>query len=128
MKLLLDTHAFIWLTTDDERLSVIARNAILDSRNTLYLSSASLWEIAIKSAIGKLRLPDNAEAFVHKHVKAAQLVELPITFRHTFHLQHLPEHHKDPFDRMLVAQALAEKLTILTIDPLIAQYAAKTLW
>jgi PIN domain nuclease of toxin-antitoxin system len=128
MKLLLDTHAFIWLTTDDDRLSVSARNAMLDSRSTLYLSSASLWEIVIKSAIGKLRLPENTEAFVHKHLKAARITELPITFKHAFHLQHLPDHHKDPFDRMLVAQALTEKLTILTIDPLIAQYSAKTLW
>ena len=128
MKCLLDTHAFIWLITDDDRLSVKARGAILDNRTTLYLSSASIWEMVIKSSLGKLKLPDHPESFIQKQLEATQIQELPITFRHAFHLQHLPNHHKDPFDRMLVAQALAEKLTILTIDPLIAQYSAKTFW
>jgi len=128
MKCLLDTHAFIWLITDDERLSAKARSTILDSRTTLYLSSASIWEMVIKAGIGKLKLPAHPETFVQKQMATTQIQELPISFKHAFHLQHLPGHHKDPFDRMLVAQALAEKLTILTIDPLIAQYSAKTLW
>ncbi|GAB7024935.1 type II toxin-antitoxin system VapC family toxin [Geotalea toluenoxydans] len=128
MKCLLDTHAFIWLITDDDRLSAKARKTILDSRTFLYLSSASIWEMVVKAAIGKLKLPVHPEAFVQKQLAAAQIQELPVSFKHAFHLQHLPNHHKDPFDRMLVAQALAEKLTILTIDPLIAQYPAKTLW
>lgn len=128
MKCLLDTHAFIWLITDDGRLSVKAKSAILDSRTTLYLSSASIWEMMIKSSLGKLKLPGHTESFIQKQLEATQIQELPITFKHALHLQNLPNHHKDPFDRMLVAQALAEKLTILTIDPLISQYSAKTHW
>jgi PIN domain nuclease of toxin-antitoxin system len=128
VKCLLDTHAFIWLITDDGRLSAKVKEAILDNRTTLYLSSASIWEMVIKSSLGKLKLPDHTESFIQKQLGVTQIQELPITFKHAFHLQNLPNHHKDPFDRMLVSQALAEKLTILTIDPLIAQYSAKTLW
>jgi PIN domain nuclease of toxin-antitoxin system len=128
MKCLLDTHAFIWLSTDDERLSEKARNAILDMRTSLYLSSASIWEMVIKTALGKLKLPDHPETFIRKQLALAQIHELPVTFKHAFSLQQLPTYHKDPFDRMLVAQASVEKLTILTIDPLIAQYTVKTLW
>jgi PIN domain nuclease of toxin-antitoxin system len=128
MKCLLDTHTFIWLITEDSKLSSIARNCILDSRTTLYLSSASIWEIVIKCNIGKLRLPGHPQTFITKQLAANFIVELPITFKHAFHLQQLPDYHKDPFDRMLVAQAIFEKLSIITIDPIIAQYPVKTIW
>lgn len=128
MKCLLDTHAFIWLTTEDPKLSSIARDCILDGRTTLYLSSASIWEIVIKCSIGKLKLPGHPQTFVAKQLATNYIEELPITFKHAFHLQQLPDHHKDPFDRMLVAQAIVEKLSIITIDQLIAQYPVKTIW
>jgi len=128
MKCLLDTHAFIWLITEDPKLSNTARNCILDGRTTLYLSSASTWEIVIKCNIGKLRLPGHPQTFITKQLTANLIEELPITFKHSFHLQQLPDHHKDPFDRMLVAQAIFEKLSIITIDPIIAQYPVKTIW
>ena len=128
MKCLLDTHAFIWLITEDPKLSDPARNCILDGRTTLYLSGASIWEIVIKYNIGKLRLPGHPQTFISKQLATNSIEELPITFKHAFNLQHLPDHHKDPFDRMLVAQAIFEKLSIITIDPIIAQYPVKTIW
>ena len=128
MKCLLDTHAFIWLITEDAKLSNIARNCILDSRTNLYLSSASVWEIIIKCNIGKLRLSGNPQSFITRQLTINRIEELPITFNHAFHLQNLPDHHKDPFDRMLVAQALSEKLPIITIDQEIARYPVKTIW
>jgi PIN domain nuclease of toxin-antitoxin system len=128
MKCLLDTHTFIWLITEDTKLSSTARNCILDGHTTLYLSSASIWEIVIKSGIGKLRLPDHPQTFITKQLTANFIEELPISFKHAFYLQQLPDHHKDPFDRILVAQAICEKLSIVTIDPIIAQYPVKTVW
>ena len=128
MKCLLDTHAFIWLITEDPKLSSTARKYILDGRTSLYLSSASIWEIVIKCSIGKLKLPGHPQTFIDKQLVANFIEELPITFKHAFHLQQLPGHHKDPFDRMLVAQAIFEKLSIITIDPIIAQYPVKIIW
>lgn len=128
MKCLLDTHAFIWLITDDPKLSITARSCILDSHTSLYLSSASVWEIVIKCNIGKLKLSGSPQTLITKQLSENLIEELPISFNHVFHLRQLPEHHKDPFDRMLVAQALAEKLTIITIDPLITRYSVKTIW
>ena len=128
MKCLLDTHAFIWLITEDAKLSIAARNCILDSRTNLYLSSASVWEIIIKSSLGKLKLSGNTQSFITRQLAVNLIEELPITFKHAFHLQNLPDHHKDPFDRMLVAQALSEKLPIITIDQEIARYPVKTIW
>jgi PIN domain nuclease of toxin-antitoxin system len=128
MKCLLDTHAFIWLITEDSKLSDTARDCILDSRTSLYLSTASIWEIIIKCNIGKLKLPGNPQEFISKQLLINLIEELAITFDHAFHLLQLPDHHKDPFDRMLVAQALSEKLTIMTIDPIIARYSVRTIW
>lgn len=128
MKCLLDTHAFIWLITEDPKLSPAACDCIFDGRTSLYLSSASVWEIVIKCTIGKLRLPGHPQAFISRQLVTNSIEELPITFKHAFHLQQLPDHHKDPFDRMLVAQAISEKLPIITIDPIIAQYPVKTIW
>jgi len=128
MKCLLDTHAFIWLITEDNKLSSTARNYILDRRTNLYLSSASVWEIIIKCNIGKMKLSGNPQSFITKQLTVNLIEELPITFNHTFHLQNLPDHHKDPFDRMLVAQALSDSLTIITIDQDIARYPVKIIW
>ena len=128
MRCLLDTHAFIWLVTDDPRLSGTARKYILDGRTRLYLSSASVWEIIIKCTIGKLTLPGTPEHFISRQLTLNQIEELPITFKHAFHIHQLPDIHKDPFDRMLVAQSVAEKLPIITIDPIISRYDIKTIW
>ena len=128
MKCLLDTHAFIWLVTEDAKLSNTAKDCILNSHTRLYLSSASVWELIIKCNIGKLKLPGTPEHFVSKQLAINQIDELPIVFKHAFHLHQLPDFHKDPFDRMLVAQAISEKMSILTIDPIISKYDVKTIW
>ena len=128
MKCLLDTHAFIWLSTDDERLSGKARNAILDIRTSLFLSSASIWEMVIKTALGKLKLPDHPETFIRKQLVLAQIHELPVTFKHAFSLQQLPTYHKDPFDRILICQAIAGGMTILTPDTRISSYPVQVEW
>jgi len=128
MKALLDTHAFLWWITDDPRLSARARKIIANGENTLFLSAASGWEIAIKAKLGRLKLPDDPERFIPKQLAVNAFESLPIQMSHVLHVYKLPDHHRDPFDRLLVAQAQLEKLPILTADPLIARYRVKTIW
>lgn len=128
MRILLDTHTFLWWITDDVQLSTTARQVIEDSGNTLYLSAASGWEIAIKSRLGKLRLPDDVQGYVSEQIISNAIQVLPIEMSHALQVYTLPDHHRDPFDRMLVAQSQIEQLPILTIDPLIAQYPVTTIW
>ena len=122
-RLLLDTHVFLWWLTDDARLGVQARKAILDERNEVYVSAASGWEISIKRAMGKLQAPDNLDAMVDE----AGFTHLPITFFHGEQAGSLPMYHRDPFDRMLVAQAQAEGLTIVTNDKAISAYGVHSI-
>ena len=128
MNVLLDTHAFLWWIADDVRLSQAARDAISDPDNEILVSAASAWEIAIKVGIGRLTLPAPAKRFVPRQVQRNGFVALPIQLEHALAVEDLPKHHKDPFDRMLVAQARAEKLTLITDDPLIQRYNVETLW
>ena len=118
MRLLVDTHVFLWWFADDRRLSAAERGAIRDAANEVYLSAASVWEIAIKKALGRLRVPEP--------VSAAALPlgfePLLITFEHAEATAQLPPLHCDPFDRMLVAQATVESLTLVTRDPSIRSY------
>nr|WP_279342402.1 type II toxin-antitoxin system VapC family toxin [Geotalea sp. SG265] len=125
---MLDTHAFLWMLLDDRRLSPPARKILADSRNILYLSSASTWEIAIKSQLGRIELPDEPEKFVLEQIRVNGIEMLPITVRHSMATLRLPPIHKDPFDRMLIAQAISEHLPIITADPLIQKYDAHTVW
>ncbi len=127
MKYLLDTHTFIWWILDTPKLSDLAKNIISDKENSLFLSSASAWEIVIKSSIGKLSLPESPKEFIRKQLHLNSIKPLNLTFDHTFELIKLPMIHKDPFDRILVAQANSENLTIITDDPLIKQYEVKVL-
>lgn len=122
-RLLLDTHAFLWWISDDLQLGDRARDTIADTRNDIYVSAASGWEIAIKKSISKITAPDNLDAIVED----AGFLHLPITFFHGEQAGNLPQHHKDPFDRMLVAQAQAEGLTIVTRDQHIPMYGVHTL-
>jgi PIN domain nuclease of toxin-antitoxin system len=128
MIVLLDTHAFLWWAADDPNLSPLARSIIKDKGNQLYLSAASGWEIAIKSSTGKLALPDPPAVYVQSRMAANRVVELPVSMTHALQVHALPYHHKDPFDRLLVAQSQVESMPILTADPLIAQYAVTVLW
>jgi PIN domain nuclease of toxin-antitoxin system len=122
-RLLLDTHVFLWWLADSAELSDSARKAIADERNEVFVSAASGWEISIKRATGKLKAPDNLDALVEE----SGFTPLPITFFHGEQAGALPVHHKDPFDRMLIAQAQAEGLLIVTRDPWIPRYGIKTL-
>jgi len=117
VRLLLDTHALLWWLAD-EGLSSRTRDAIADPANLVAVSAASAWEIAIKKALGKLTAPDDLEQQVH----AGGFVPLPINIAHGIAAGQLPRHHDDPFDRMLIAQALAEGLTIVTRDKRFEDY------
>jgi PIN domain nuclease of toxin-antitoxin system len=128
VRLLLDTSAFLWWITNDPKLSATAAALIADTGNTIYLSAATGWEIATKFAIGKLPLPDGPDRYVAHHMQVNGVTELPVLLAHTLHVHTLPFHHKDPFDRILVAQSQVESIPILTADPLIAQYAVTVLW
>jgi len=121
LNVLLDTHALIWWLEDNPRLSTAARKAISNGRNQIFVSAVSVWEVAIKTAIGKLTIPGDLSTAIH----ANRFIELPINFTHTKAAGALPQHHNDPFDRMLIAQAQCEKLKLITHDNRIAQYAIK---
>ncbi len=128
MRMLLDTHTFLWWIANDRRLSEEARRLLGDGGNTLFFSAASSWEMAIKARLGKLRLPDDFATFLTDHLVRNQITPLPVQFTHTFQVHTLPALHRDPFDRLLVAQSQWEQLPLVTADPLIRQYAVDTLW
>ena len=128
MNALLDTHTFLWWITDNAELSPRAREVIGDGDNTLYVSAASGWEIAIKAKLGRLQLPDNPARFVAEHMSLNAITSLPIQLSHALHVYTLPNHHRDPFDRMLVAQSQLEKLPIVTKDPQIGRYSVEVIW
>ena len=118
MNLLLDTHVLIWSLENNATLSGDARDAIIEGKNIVFVSSVSAWEISIKKAMGKLKVPDNLQEEVGLH----RFTPLNINFEHAKLAGELPNIHKDPFDRMLIAQTIIEKLTLVTRDSLIAQY------
>jgi PIN domain nuclease of toxin-antitoxin system len=122
--LLLDTHALLWSVGDKDRLSVAAHDVLSAGVVPAYVSAASVWEIAIKRASGKLDVP---ETLLDK-VAEARFIELRITFEHAIRAGALPPHHGDPFDRMIVAQAQSEGLTVVTRDQRIAAYDVPVLW
>ena len=128
MKVLLDTHVFLWWITDDPRLSPLAREIIADGTNRIYFSAASGWEIAIKAKLGRLKLPGNPERFVPEQLKLNAIEALPVQLSHALHVHKLPDHHRDPFDRLLIAQAQLEKMPILTADPQISRYSVEVIW
>lgn len=128
MRLLLDTHAFLWWISDSPELSDDAREAIADGRNAPVFSAVSGWEIAIKAGLGKLELPDPPAKFVNEQLSKNDLEVLPIHLRHALGVYGLPDHHRDPFDRLLISQALVERLPILSADPEISRYPVETLW
>lgn len=128
MRLLLDTHTFLWWTDDDPLLPTAARKAIGDPRNNCYISIASCWEMAIKSSIGKLRLAMPVERFVTEQIADNGFQLLGIDYKHVMKVENIPLHHRDPFDRLLIAQALSEKMHIITADKAFSAYSVKCIW
>ncbi len=128
MKLLLDTQVWLWSLAEPERLNDQAQTLLADLQNQLYLSSASVWEISIKAALGKLLLPESPTTYVTSRMKSQGILALNITYSHALEVFLLPTHHRDPFDRMLIAQSLVEKLPILTADPLFKVYDVEIVW
>jgi PIN domain nuclease of toxin-antitoxin system len=121
MKLLLDTHILIWWLSQEQRLSQAEIDLITDSDNFIFVSAATAWEIAVKKMIGKLEAPDDLPTALAIN----NFLELPITIEHSQKLYQLPLHHNDPFDRIMVAQAMSEDLTFMTRDAKIALYDIK---
>lgn len=127
MQLLLDTHIFLWYVSGDTRLSIATRDAIDEPNNDVFLSVGSFWEIVIKYELGKLPLPQAPDRFIPAQRKAHGIQSLPFDENDARFLVGLPFHHRDPFDRMLVSQAMARVLTIVTVDPEIRKYSIPVL-
>ena len=128
MKLLLDTQVWLWMRNAPARLTAKARRILTDERNELVLSAATPWEIALKVAIGKLRLPCTVEEFVASRGVATRVLPLPITQLHAVESAALPQHHRDPFDRVLVAQARLESLRLVSTDHVFESYDVDVVW
>lgn len=127
MEFLLDTHTFIWFINGDDSLPDNVKNEIRDVKNKCFLSIASLWEIAIKTSLGKLELKSDFNKVGH-FLSANDIDILPITFEHLQKLLNLKYHHRDPFDRIIISQGISEKLTILTKDVNFKKYRVKLMW
>ncbi|CAD7773347.1 PIN domain protein [Candidatus Methanoperedenaceae archaeon GB50] len=128
MRVLLDTHTFLWWISNDTRLSSRAREIISNGNNELLLSAASGWEITIKVRLGRLQLPYEPERFIPEQLVINAIQSLPIKISHALHTYSLPIYHRDPFDRIIIAQAQLEGLPILTSDPQIAKYKVEIIW
>jgi len=126
--LLLDTHALIWWLLDDVSLSPTARAALATPENQVFVSAVSIGEIAIKLSINKLPLPKELDRDLLDVVTATGFTPLPVTLEHAYAIRHLPWHHRDPFDRLVIAQSRVERLTIVTDDRMIRRYSVDVLW
>lgn len=125
MSLLLDTQIFLWIFLHPGKIGSKLWAILRDSQNDLYLSAASAWEIAIKVRIGKMKLPSNPALYVPRRARESNILSLPITEEHALAVAELPLEHADPFDRILVAQAQLESLTLVTSDPVFQRYKVK---
>lgn len=128
MRAIIDTHVFLWWNMGDLRLSQKAISIIEDSQNEIYFSAASAWEIAIKASRGRLQLPESPDRYVANRLTLHQFLTLPILPGHALHVYHLPNIHQDPFDRLLIAQSVMEKMPIITSDAFIHQYPVEVIW
>lgn len=128
MRVLLDTHAFVWWVLDDERLSDTARALLLDRSNVVLVSAASAYEMSVKAARGRLTLPEPAGTYVASRLAGEGFTPLPIQVSHAVRAGSLPPIHRDPWDRLIVAQGQLDDLPILTTDPAIGRYDVETIW
>ena len=128
MKLLLDTHTLLWFALGDSQLSDQARGLIDDPAHDMCVSPASYWEIAIKIRLGKYTLPNRYEDFMQKAIAGNGFDVLPVEFKHTAVLTTLPLHHRDPFDRLIIAQAMVEDISVISSDDAFDAYPVRRLW
>jgi PIN domain nuclease of toxin-antitoxin system len=128
MKLLVDTQSWLWMQAQPERLNKRALTLVTDPTTELLLSAASSWEIAIKYGLGKVPLPTAPAEYVPDRMRSSAMSALPVTHSHALQVALLPPHHRDPFDRLLIAQAQLDNLTILTADRVFEQYDVKVCW
>jgi PIN domain nuclease of toxin-antitoxin system len=128
MKVLIDTHTFLWWNIKDPQLSARAEEIISDGKNEIYLSAASVWEIVIKTAKGRLILPGTPAQYISSRMSLYRFRSLPIQISHAVHVYELPPYHSDPFDRLLIAQSQLESLPLLTKDDDILRYELETIW
>jgi len=128
MRYLLDTHAFLWFVLDDQRISTEARSIIEDSKNKIYFSAASAWEIAIKAKIARLKIKGEFESFIIEQLSTNSFVPLSITISHSLYTERLPQIHKDPFDRIIIAQSKLEDLPLISKDKKIRKYKITMAW
>ncbi len=128
MRILLDTHAFLWFILDDDRLPAHIRFKIEDLQNEVFVSIASFWETSLKYGIGKLVLPAEPQIFLPEERKVAGIDLIHVSEAEACLAHSLPSIHKDPFDRMLIIQAIQNEMVIATVDPLIKKYAVETIW
>lgn len=128
MRVLVDTQAWLWMLSDPERLSRRARRLIARSDTEIFLSAASAWEIAIKWGLGKLKLPADPAEYVVSRIEQSGVIPLPVKHTHALQVARLPAHHRDPFDRLLIAQATIEDLPVLTADRQLEPYDVRIEW
>jgi PIN domain nuclease of toxin-antitoxin system len=128
MNLLLDTHALVWFALDDAQLSSVAKSLIIDPANSKSISPASYWELAIKISLGKYKLSAPFDQFMDSAIQKNGFHIVPLEVKHANQLIALPFHHRDPFDRMMIVQAIVEGMSIVSNDPAIDAYPVKRLW
>jgi PIN domain nuclease of toxin-antitoxin system len=128
VRLLLDTHCWLWAMCSPERINLKVRKILENPETELYLSAASVWEASIKQALGKLKVPEPLDKYFATRMREERVYELAISVRHAARVGELPHHHRDPFDRILIAQAQCESLPIVTADPAFKKYDVKSIW
>ena len=128
MNYLLDTHAFLWWINGDRKLSAKAYQLIASRENIIYFSAASAWEIAIKEKLGKIQIDGPLDSFIMEQLQKNDIISLTVQVKHALHTSDLPPLHRDPFDRLLIAQSLSEGIPIITADKKIKEYQVETYW
>ncbi len=128
MRILFDTHVFLWAIASDSRLSLKASATFADTETEALLSVATIWEILVKTQRGKLPFPNPAGPYLRDQIQRTSMSILPVALEHVLRIEKLPMHHRDPFDRILIAQAIAESVPIVTADRQFARYDVETIW
>jgi len=128
VKYLLDTHAFLWFVMDDKRISRKAKSIIKDSKNKIYFSAASAWEMAIKVKLERLKIKGDLEPFIIEQLSTNNFIPLSITISHSLYIERMPQIHKDPFDRIIIAQSILEDIPLISTDKKIRKYPTTVVW